>query len=86
MLPNAPVACILSIGLIVACCIFGLTLILAEGPTSGACRGGAELGGFPIKVSLSQDGSSSDRASRSQEDLEILSIVELRGILKMGIP
>lgn len=29
---------------------------------------GAELGGFPIKVSLSQDGSSSDRASRSQED------------------
>ena len=69
MLPNVPVACILSIGFIVACRIdLGLTSAVAEVPTIAFCCCGIEAGGFPIKVSLSQDGSSSDRASRSQED------------------
>ena len=70
MLPNVPVACILSIGFIVACRTdLGLTsaFSLAEVPAGTFCCG-IEVGGFPIKVSLSQDGSSSDRASRSQED------------------
>lgn len=63
-------ACILNIGFMVAFRIgFGLTSMfsLAEVPTSGFWCG-AEVGGLPIKVSLSQDGSSSDSASRSQED------------------
>ena len=67
MLPNVPVACILNIGFIAACRIgLGLTSVF-EVPTGAFCCG-IEAGGFPIKVSLSQDGSSSDRASRNQED------------------
>ena len=65
VLPNAPVACILSIGFMMACRTdLCLTLVfsLTEVPAV------AEVDGFPIKVSLSHDGSSSDRASRSQED------------------
>ena len=68
VLPNVPVACILNIGFIAAYRIgLGLTSMLsfAEVPNVAFC---CEGGGFPIKVSLSQDGSSSDRASRSQED------------------
>ena len=71
VLPNVPVACILSIGYIIPCRIdLGLTSAFpfAEVPAVAFCCCGIEAGGFPIKVSLSQDGSSSDKASRSQED------------------
>ena len=32
----------------------------------------SEIGGFPTKVSFSHDGSSSERASRSQDDFKII--------------
>ena len=64
VLPNVPVACILSNGFIVAACRLGLCLT--------SMFSFAEVGGFPIKVSLSQDGSSSDKASRNQEDLRYI--------------
>ena len=67
MVPNVPVACILSIGFIIACRI-GLGLMSVFSFAADAFCWGIEGGGFPMKVSLSQDGSSSDRASRSQED------------------
>jgi hypothetical protein len=66
VLPNIPAAWIRSIGL---------------ESSRGRCLEPCSGGGLPINVSLSHEGSSSDSASRSQEDCEKIEYVLVRSQL-----
>ena len=61
VLPNIPVAWILNMGRSAGGFLWR-GLFISVSPT----------GGFPMKVSFSQDGSSSDSASRSQDDFRMI--------------